>query len=77
MRLGAGPAGDRPYVMRQHDAQSEEEVNGAGRHAPSPLNYEPRSEHQRESIGPSDRAAWIVAAIIIFFMLSFLGLAIT
>lgn len=63
--------------MRQQDAQPEEEASDAGQYAPRALNYEPRSEHQREPMGPSDRAAWIIAAIIIFFILSFLGLAIT
>jgi hypothetical protein len=44
---------------------------------PDPLNYRPRDADEPEGMGPSDRAAWVIAAIIVFFLLSFLGLAIT
>lgn len=63
--------------MRQQDAQRLEEPSNAGHHAPGQLNYESRGEYEREPMGPSDRAGWIIAAIIIFFILSFLSLAIT
>ena len=44
---------------------------------PEPLNYEPRDQSKPEPPGPSDRAGWIIAGLIIFFIISGFATCIT